>query len=70
MTGSGDNNHLSANVADRPGAASRGCHLVAKKEPFETRCQVPCDSLAQRVWRLSAARDAMKQLYQHLGTSR
>ncbi len=32
------------------------------------RCQVPCDHISQRVWRLSAARDAMKQLYQHLGT--
>ncbi len=31
-------------------------------------CQVPCDHITQRVWRLSAARDAMNQLYQHLGT--
>ncbi len=30
-------------------------------------CLVPCGSIAQRVWRLGAARDAMKQLYQQLG---
>jgi hypothetical protein len=35
---------------------------------YKSMCQVPCDHISQRVWRLSAARDAMKQLYQHLGT--
>jgi heptosyltransferase-3 len=31
-------------------------------------CQVPCDSLTHRVWRLNAARDAMAQLYQSMRT--
>ena len=35
--------------------------------PRPPGCRVPCDAIQQRVWRLSAARDAMKQLYQHLG---
>ena len=30
-------------------------------------CQAPCDSILQRVWRLSAARDAMSHLYHVLG---
>ena len=30
-------------------------------------CSVPCHSIEQRVWRLSTARDAMKQPYQQLG---
>jgi hypothetical protein len=33
-----------------------------------SKCQIPCDNIQQRVWRLSTARDAMKQLYQHLST--
>lgn len=28
------------------------------------KCQVSCDSISQRVWRLAAARDVMNQLYQ------
>ncbi|MHB1282592.1 MAG: hypothetical protein ACYCZI_01810 [Metallibacterium scheffleri] len=31
------------------------------------KCQAPCDSILQRVWRLSAARDAMSHLYHVLG---
>ena len=31
------------------------------------KCQVSCDTIQQRVWRLSAARTALTQLYQHLG---
>ncbi len=30
-------------------------------------CRISCDSIEQRVWRLSLARGVMKQLYPHLG---
>jgi hypothetical protein len=33
------------------------------------RCQVPCDSIVQRIWRFTAARDAIAQLRKQLGTT-
>ncbi len=65
-------------VARAPGASAadfrRFAEIARAKCPLtrllnvDVTCQVPCDHISQRVWRLSAARDAMKQLYQHLGT--
>ncbi len=63
-----------------PAVANENQTLDVVREPGKSRealiagavtranCQVPCDSLEHRVWRLSAARAAMSQLYQHLGT--
>lgn len=46
------------------GSATRAAGLM---EHFLTpSCLVPCDAISHRIWRLGAARDAMKQLHRLL----
>jgi hypothetical protein len=43
--------------------------LQLAKRITAATCQVPCDSIAQRIWRFTAARDAIAQLRKQLGTT-
>jgi cell division protein FtsB len=64
--------HGRVSLSKRPPSTPQNAQtLTARSNDISSRlrtCLVSCDSISQRVWRLGAARDAMKQLYQSLGT--